>query len=292
MPTVYTDINDFLPYATSMVKRFIRSGNHDGLQKYINELAALEDGIDALIEETPAAWQKYKAMERERRNRAIQEQQNQIAALDKQLAEAFGGTSDMASDANQGTQDTPSGDFDVSSFLSDNDESDDDSDDDDSMFDFDDDGSDGQGNGRPSDVDDTSDDDSEQTEDDDDHDYYAVFGGDYGDSDGGDDSDSDSWGNMSERDMVDDQAYDRQDLGTDDQDIDYGQPDDDDVEQHDEASQSSSRVQDDRKGRAVTTQGPNQSIDDNGSPDDTADDDDDDDDGLDDLLIDDDLLGL
>ena len=206
MPNVYTDINDFMPYARSMAKRIIREGKHDGVQQFTNDLVALSNDIYALAQEMPAAWERYRKItsERERQSREIAEKQRYIEELNQHLAEQFG-TPDMS---------TGNEDADILSMLSDDD-----------ALDF------GDDNGTkpattptasPTIVQDaprqsvtaSSTDDGH----DDDDDLFAVFGGDYGnDGNGRDAAERDSWGNADERvslanddGFVYDDAYDTQ----------------------------------------------------------------------------------
>lgn len=192
MPNVYTDINDFMPYARSMAKRVIREGKRDGVQQFTNDLVALSNEIYDLAQDMPAAWEQYRKItnERERQSREIAEKQKYIEELNKNLAEQFG--------TEGGTDDN---DADIMSMLSDSDDMFDFGDDDAAPSDMDarqaDDGS-----ARPQQRQAQADDSDAGTQDDGDNDddLFAVFGGDYGsDGDGRASAESDSWGNADER---------------------------------------------------------------------------------------------
>lgn len=229
MPNVYTDINDFMPYARSMAKRIIREGKHDGVQQFTNDLVTLSNDIYKLAQEMPDAWEQYRKItsERERQSREIAERQRYIEELNQHLAEQFG-----MPDVGSGDNDT-----DILSMLSDDD-----------AFDFgDDDGAmdsrhDGTGdamptaqpNGQTSTAAYAQDAGTDDTQDDDDG-LFAVFGGDYGnDGNGRDAAESDSWGNADERaNLVGDDGSSFADAYADAGDGDAPKRNDDDSEQPD-----------------------------------------------------------
>lgn len=191
MPNVFTDINDFMPYARSMAKRIIREGKHDGVQQFTNDLVALSNDIYALAQEMPTAWERYRKItsERERQSREIAEKQRYIEELNQHLIEQFG-----MPDMNAGDEDA-----DILSMLSD-----------DNVLDF------GDDDGTQPRQDQTQETTTASTQDaasqnatapstddghdDDDDGLFAVFGGDYGnDGNGRDVAERDSWGNADER---------------------------------------------------------------------------------------------
>ena len=293
MPNVYTDINDFMPYARSMAKRIIREGKHDGVQQFTNDLVALSNDIYNLAQEMPGAWEQYRKItsERERQSREIAERQRYIEELNQHLAEQFG-----APDVGSGDSDA-----DILSMLSDDD-----------AFDFGD-SDDGKtlhngtaDNAMPatqpqqaSPAAYTPDAGTDATQDDDDG-LFAVFGGDYGDDGSGrDTAESDSWGNADERASLvgdDDDSFADAYSDAGNSDVPERNDDNDDSEQPD-IDWSAAGYDDDQQGQpvmqsplpqqrqqAVPAQPPQQKS--------TASDDPFDDDDIDVLLDDDALLNL
>lgn len=282
MPSVFNDIDDFMPYAKSMANKLIREGNKDGLQLFVNELVDLENSINEFVHQIPGAWAKYRDItkEREQRNQEIEEQRRKIEELNRTLAESFGGDSADVSD------------IDVSSMLSD---------DDDGAFDFgDDDAAPGTGSATSSASGASGDDAASdapvaQDDDDDDEDMFSVFGGDYGDDgSAGSAAESDSWGAEERRgadngtDMLGD-VYDNDGNASAD-----GQPDDDgmpDIDWSGADADSDAARQDTQPGPSKAQAQPTQQP--QPQPATSSDDADPfDDDGIDVLLDDDTLLGL
>lgn len=88
----YSDISDFLDYATRKTNQLITETNQQGLQRFVNELIQLADDVTELAEGVPARWEQYQAMLRQKdmMMQTINAQRTQIEELDKMMATDFG----------------------------------------------------------------------------------------------------------------------------------------------------------------------------------------------------------
>lgn len=88
----YSDISDFLDYATRKTNQLITETNQQGLQRFVNELIQLADDVTELAEGVPARWEQYQAMLRQKdmMMQTINAQRAQIEELDKMMVTDFG----------------------------------------------------------------------------------------------------------------------------------------------------------------------------------------------------------
>lgn len=88
----YSDISDFLDYATKKINQLITEKNQQGLQKFVNELIQLADDVTDLAEGVPIRWQQYQNMLRQKDMmvQTINEQKAQIDELNKMMESDFG----------------------------------------------------------------------------------------------------------------------------------------------------------------------------------------------------------
>lgn len=123
----YSDISDFLDYATKKTNQLITEENQQGLQKFVNELIQLADDVTELAEGVPARWEQYQAMLRQKDMmvQTINAQKAQIEELNKMMASDFG-------NATSGPSSSDIGDIDADALASEFV----DMDDDESPFDF------------------------------------------------------------------------------------------------------------------------------------------------------------
>lgn len=88
----YSDISDFLDYATRKTNQLITETNQQGLQRFVNELIQLADDVTELAEGVPTRWEQYQAMLRQKdmMMQTINAQRAQIEELDKMMVTDFG----------------------------------------------------------------------------------------------------------------------------------------------------------------------------------------------------------